>query len=220
MDRKSNLARYSFILIAAAIVLFPFFASTGFGKTVTLGWDANPEPDLEGYVVYHNPGSPGPPYKFSSELPEDDLPNPLSPVVTLTGLKKNTEYFVAMTAYDTEGNESDFSNEVCFEVVDSTLNNCTTSTVSDSSSGSSGGSGGGGGGGGLCFINSVAEESNGLTVMFCALAVAGLVLSHRARGLKGGKPIKAHSSPVKSASLVFFEEFNGVNTGVNTADSS
>ena len=217
MDRKSNHIRFLLFLIAPAIVLFPYFSSTGLAKTVTLGWDANSEPDIEGYVIYRNPNSSGPPYKHDDTLPEDDLADPLHPMVKLTGLNEKTKYYVAVTAYDTEGNESDFSNEVCFEVVDSTLNNCTTSTVSDSSSGSGGG---GGGGGGWCFINSIAEKSNGLPVMFCTLVVAGLVLSYKARGLKGGKPIKAHSSPVKSASLVFFEEFNGVNTGVNTADSS
>ena len=54
----------------------------------TLGWDANPEPDLEGYVVYRNVGSPGPPYGSTSDLPEDDLTHPLQPRVTLTGLNE------------------------------------------------------------------------------------------------------------------------------------
>ena len=184
MDRKSNLIRFLFILIASAIVLFPYFSSTGFAKTVTLGWNANSEPDIEGYVIYRNPGSSGPPYKFDDTLPEDDLADPLHPMVTLTGLNEKTKYYVAVTAYDTEGNESSFSNEICFEVEDSTINNCTASTGPGSSSGSSGGGGGGGAG---CFIDSAAEKSNDLPVMFCALVVVALVLGYKSRGLKAGK---------------------------------
>jgi uncharacterized membrane protein YgcG len=192
MDRKPNLTRLLFLLITPAIVLYPYFSSTGLAKTVTLGWDANSEPDLEGYAIYRNPDSSGPPYKYDDTLPEDDLSDPLHPMVTLTGLNEKTKYYVAVTAYDAEGNESYFSNEICFEVVDSTISNCTTSsTASGSSSGSSGGGsggGGGGGGGGWCFISSVADESNGLPVMFFVLVVVGLVLSYKARRLKGGKP--------------------------------
>ena len=147
MDRKSNSTLFLFCLVALAILLFPIFSSIGFAKTVTLGWDANPEPDLEGYVIYRNVGSPGPPYKFSSTLPEDDLSNPLTPVVTLTGLKENTEYFIALTAYDTEGNESYFSDEVCVEIIDSVIENCTVRLNASSSSSKSGGGGGGG-----CFL--------------------------------------------------------------------
>ena len=109
MDRKSNLALYKFYSISLAILLSSVFPSIGLAINVTLGWDANPEPDLKGYVIYCNQRYPGPPYRFSSTLPEDDLPNPLVPVVPLTRLKENTEYYVAVTAHNTEGKESYFS---------------------------------------------------------------------------------------------------------------
>jgi len=147
--------------------------------SVTLGWDANREPDLEGYVVYRNVGSPGPPYKYDDTLPEDDLVNPLKPTVTLTGLNEKQEYYIAVTAYDTEGYESDFSDEVCVKIVNSAIANCSAGLSASSVSGKS--SGGGGGGGGGCFIESVAEKSNDLPVMFCAFVVVGLVLSYKAR---------------------------------------
>ena len=186
MDRKSNRSRFLFFLIAPAIVLFPYFASTGLAKNVTLGWNANSEPDIEGYVIYRNPGSSGPPYKYDDTLPEDDLANPLRPMVTLTGLNDKTKYYVAVTAYDTDGNESYYSNEICFEIEDSIIKNCTASSGSVSKSDSSGG-GGSGGGGGVCFINSIAEKSNSLCVLLIALVVVVLVLISKARKTEGFK---------------------------------
>lgn len=172
MDRKSNFALFLFCLIALAILLSPFFSSISFAKNVTLGWDCNPEPDLEGYIIYRKEGSPGPPYQYSSTLPEDDLSNPLIPVVTLTGLKEATEYYVAVTAYDTEGNESYFSDQVCVEIVDSFIKNCTASLGVNNSSSTGGGSGGGGG----CFINSAAGDLNNAAWFGLVLSLGVLVL--------------------------------------------
>jgi hypothetical protein len=180
MDRKSNFARFLFCLIVPAILLFPVFSSIGFAKVVTLGWDANPEPDLEGYIIYRNVGSPGPPYKFSSTLPEDDLSNPLVPVVKLTGLKEDTEYFIAVTAYDKEGNESYFSDEICVEIVDSVIENCSASPSSGAISNSNTGSNGSGGNSGTCFIDSAAGDSNYFPVILGALIIMGVVV-----GIKG-----------------------------------
>ena len=144
MDRKSNITSFLLCLAIFLAVLFsPLYPSLCLAKKVTLGWDANTEPDLEGYVVYRNVGSPGPPYKYSDTLPEDDLANPLNPMVTMTGLNEHTEYYVAVTAYDTDENESNYSGEVCVEIIDSAIEVC-----SSSSSGSSSSSSGGG-----CFIS-------------------------------------------------------------------
>ena len=176
MDRKSNFALFLFCLIVPAILLFPVFSSICLAKVVTLGWDANPEPDLEGYIIYRNVGSPGPPYKFSSTLPEDDLSNPLVPVVKLTGLKENTEYFIAVTAYDTEGNESYFSDEICVEIVDSVIENCSTSLSSGAISNSSTGSNGSGGNSGTCFINSTAGDLNNAALFGVIFAFGVLML--------------------------------------------
>jgi len=174
MDRKSNLTLFLFCLIALAISLAPFFSSICLAKNVTLGWDANPEPDLEGYIIYRNQGSPGPPYQFSSTLPEDDLSNPLVPVITMTGLKENTEYFVAVTAYDSEGNESYFSDQVCVEIAGSFIKNCTENISANSSSSQSGVSDGSGSGG--CFINSTAGALNNATVLGVIFAFGALLL--------------------------------------------
>jgi hypothetical protein len=156
---KSVFCLLSFFL---CLLFFPFalsfgpWASVADAATATLGWDSNPEPDLEGYVVYRNVGSPGPPYGYSSDLPEDELANPLHPKVTLTGLQKDKEYFIALTAYNTEGVESSFSNDVCVEIVDGIVEPC----ASSSSIGASTSSSGGGGGGGACFISTTSHESS------------------------------------------------------------
>ncbi len=122
---------------------------------VTLGWDANTEPDLEGYVVYRNADDPGPPYDHVDELPEDELANPLQPEATLTGLGEGKEYHIALTAYNTEGVESSFSNDLCIEVVDGAAQLCSQSTTP----GTSTSLGRGGGSGGGCFIETAGAQA-------------------------------------------------------------
>lgn len=154
-----------YLLLVLSALLFTLCAmplSIANAKTVTLGWDSNDEPDLEGYVIYRNTNSPGPPYSYSDTLPENELDDPLHPKATLTGLQEGKEYYIALTAYNTDGVESGFSNEICAEVVNNTIKLCSASTNAPASTTSSGGvngsSGGSGGGGGGCFI-SVASHS-------------------------------------------------------------
>ena len=124
---------------------------------VTLGWDSNSEPDLEGYVIYRNAGSPGPPYDYANTLPEDDLTDPLHPKVTLTGLNEGQEYYIALTAYNTEGVESGFSNDVCVELVNGAAEVCANSSNSVGSNSSN--SGGGGWDAAACFISTAGYDS-------------------------------------------------------------
>ena len=157
MKSKSNKLPACSCRFAVALVFTVFFFSPSYAVNVTLGWDPNDEPDLEGYKVYHNIGEPGPPYKHRTTVPETRLPDPLNPIVKLTGLQEDTKYFVAVTAYDTDGNESDYSNDVWLQIMDPAIGACSAST--GSSSGGSGdresGSGGGGSGGSVsCFISS------------------------------------------------------------------
>jgi hypothetical protein len=157
MDRRSNFALFLFCLVLPAFFLLPVFPSLCLAKNITLGWDANPEPDLEGYVIYRNLGSPGPPYKHADELAEDELENPLNPRVTITGLNEHTRYYIAVTAYDAQGNESYYSDQLCVEIVDSLIESC--GVIRSNYSTSSESSGSGGSGGAACFIGSAAENS-------------------------------------------------------------
>ena len=98
------------------IVLFFVLAIIGISgiahaaSKVVLTWDANNwtiDPDLAGYKVYYGlaPGS----YTKTIDI---GLVNPTGiPTYTVEPLADGT-YFFVVTAYDTSGNESGFSNEV------------------------------------------------------------------------------------------------------------
>ena len=153
LHRKSVII---FLVITFTLYLIPTMLPAANAASVTLAWDSNSEPDLEGYVVYRNTGSPGPPYNYSDTLPEDDLVDPLNPKATLTGLQKGKEYYIALTAYSTEGVESAFSNDICVEVVNGIAEACRsiTSAVASTNSASGGDSSSGG-----CFISSASQIS-------------------------------------------------------------
>ena len=72
-------------------------------KTVTLGWDANTEPDLDGYNLYKST-SPGGPYTKIQSLG-------LVTTATVLNLTNGYHYFV-LTAFNKTGLESGYSNEV------------------------------------------------------------------------------------------------------------
>jgi hypothetical protein len=143
------------MFFAMVLTLFIAPLPAANAANVTIGWDANSEPELEGYVVYHNTGSPGPPYEHFDTLPESELADPLNPRVTLTELKEGEEYYIALTAYNSEGIESDYSNDVCVEVVNGIANVCGQSTDPSTSTSSSRG---GGGSSGMCFIKTAGSE--------------------------------------------------------------
>ena len=88
---------------------------------ITLEWDANTEPDVLGYRVYYKTGSPGPPYSGTGAS-EGESPIALDASAvsignlcrfSLTGLSNTETYCCVVTAHDTAGNESDYSNEIC-----------------------------------------------------------------------------------------------------------
>jgi hypothetical protein len=70
---------------------------------VTLSWDRNAEPTVVGYRVY---------YGTSSRSYSDVVNAGTSTTYVVTGLDSDRKYFFTVTAYDSEGNESGFSNEV------------------------------------------------------------------------------------------------------------
>ena len=178
MNSKSNSLSACLGRVAILAALSLCQISPSYAVNVTFGWDANDEPDLKGYKVHRNVGSPGPPYKYKTTLPEKNLADPLHPKLTLTGLEKDTKYYVALTAYDTDGNESGYSDDVCVEIVDAVINACASSAGSAVSSGS----GGGGGGGGGCFISSTcapgpdSHSSSNLSVIFSVAVLLVLLL--------------------------------------------
>jgi hypothetical protein len=72
---------------------------------VTLAWDANPEPSIQGYRVYYGKES-------GSYTSVFDAGNRTDCVIT--GLDPGVTYYFACTAYGTTGDESNFSGEIIY----------------------------------------------------------------------------------------------------------
>jgi hypothetical protein len=88
-----------------AAILSLGMGATGFATTVQLQWDPNTEADLAGYKVYYADDSS--PLAASVPL---DVHNQTS--ATISGLNPDNSYQFAVTAYNTAGQESSFSNVV------------------------------------------------------------------------------------------------------------
>lgn len=111
---NANFKSELFICIVVTI-LFITGQLACFAATVSLTWDANSETDLGGYRVYYKTDS--------SALPFDGVgaAEGVSPVdvnnltsATLSGLDPGRTYYFAVTAYNTSGLESPYSNIVEF----------------------------------------------------------------------------------------------------------
>lgn len=73
--------------------------------SVKISWQPNSEPDLAGYNIYDGKASGN----YTRKTPAN-----LDTIMTLQGFFYDIQYFVAATAFDNSGNESDFSNEISF----------------------------------------------------------------------------------------------------------
>jgi hypothetical protein len=92
----------SFVLLAS-LVFLALSPSPLAASALTLAWDSNTEDDLAGYRVY-----------CGTEPQDYDVVIDVGKVTqyTVTGLEPETEYYLAVTAYDVWWNESDLSEEV------------------------------------------------------------------------------------------------------------
>ncbi len=115
---KHNLSGCKVILFL--FLFFLSFQTLCFAADVTLRWDENTESDLAGYKLYYKADSSGSPYDGTGahqgpspvDIPLSSLSDPNNPEFTITELDAGHIYFLALTAYDTEDNESGYSNEV------------------------------------------------------------------------------------------------------------
>ena len=76
-----------------------------FAGSVRLAWDANTETDLAGYIMYYGVAS----RTYTNAI---DVGNVTTGAIS--NLVDGTMYYFAVTAYNTSGLESDFSNEVIY----------------------------------------------------------------------------------------------------------
>jgi len=96
-----------------ALLLLLCCAAPALATDVPLAWDASTSPNIAGYKVYYGNGS----HTYGTPITIGNLTT-----YTVTGLSNGTYYF-SVTAFDTDGNESDFSNEVS-QVIGSSSNRC------------------------------------------------------------------------------------------------
>lgn len=107
-------------------IVAPFLVLVIMAQDVTLQWDQNTEPDLDGYELYYDKASPSPPYEGTGGsvngvvtgspvlLPLSIFHQPLIDVceITITGLEDCVGWYFAVTAYDTQQLKSGYSNIV------------------------------------------------------------------------------------------------------------
>jgi hypothetical protein len=86
-----------------AFLLFACWTVTAVAAVVSLAWDASISPNIAGYKVYVGiaPRTYGAPTTIGNQT-----------TYTVTGLIGPKTFYFAVTAFDVDGNESDFSNEV------------------------------------------------------------------------------------------------------------
>jgi hypothetical protein len=78
-------------------------ASWSSAGTITLAWDPNTEPDLAGYKIYYGTSS----RQYTVTVDVGNVTR-----YTIRDLDESRVYYLAVTAYDTAGNESELSDEV------------------------------------------------------------------------------------------------------------
>jgi hypothetical protein len=132
-----------FLSTVCLFIIFPIL-SVANAAEVTLAWDANSEDNLAGYKLYYKTDTSGTPYNGTG-LTEGDSPIVIStgeltdasaPVFTLTGLADGEQYYFALTAFDDDGLESDYSDEVSYETETGTTDDATSHTITASVTGS------------------------------------------------------------------------------------
>src|ERR1700682_3425154 len=99
---------FSKALLKAAIAALVFGAAkaaSGQTDPVTLRWDANLEGDIAGYRLYYGTD----PQAYTATI---DVGNAIT--ATVSDLREGIVYFFVVTAYNTAGFESLFSNPVAY----------------------------------------------------------------------------------------------------------
>lgn len=115
MRGKNNDLKFMAFIIFIMIAVLIGFSYKVHAKTegYTLEWDANTEPDLAGYKVYM--GTASGEYSLIETINER-LALPKYEGEVIENADKLTTFYFAVTAFDADGLESGFSNEVSQEV--------------------------------------------------------------------------------------------------------
>lgn len=95
------------ISLLLTLLILPCF---GQKAKIDITWDPNPEGDLAGYRIYWGPNSRFPVNSLINYTNVSSIGK--TNFFTLTGLPDNATYYIAVTAYNINGLESDYSNEI------------------------------------------------------------------------------------------------------------
>lgn len=100
----------AFLSVAILLVVAP---ATSLATDVSLAWDPSPDPDLAGYHIYYQANSSAIPFQGTGAL-EGSAPvdGRNSTTTTISGLNPANSYYFAVTAYNSSGAESVYSNIV------------------------------------------------------------------------------------------------------------
>lgn len=90
---------------SAGLVLLPFVISAQ--ESTNLSWQPSPDTNAIGYNLY---------YGVSSRDYTHIISSGNNTKATVSGMVEGTTYFFAVTAYDSYGNESDYSSEISYSV--------------------------------------------------------------------------------------------------------
>ena len=116
-----NILFCTFTFIICALTLYP--QPSVYAADVTLAWTSNTEGDLAGYYIYYKTGTSGEPYNGTGVvegsspimIPLGAFVDRANPEYTLHNLSDTETSYLVLTAYDSEGNASGFSNEVFYQ---------------------------------------------------------------------------------------------------------
>jgi hypothetical protein len=100
-------------------LIIPFLASAA---VVKLAWDPSTEQNLAGYKVYYGYASGD--YDTSIDVGD-------TPTFQITDLEYDQTYYFAVTAYDTSGLESDYSDEISYIPIEHDYNYNYNSSMED-----------------------------------------------------------------------------------------
>ena len=104
--QKRLLSFFVICFTILALILIPAIRDSR-AADLSLSWDANSDPETAGYKIYYGTHS-------GTYTTVVDIGNYTS--CTIADLDEGQSYYVAATAYDATGAESDYSAELCFVI--------------------------------------------------------------------------------------------------------
>ncbi len=91
----------------ALVAVAPFLSASARGESYVLFWNSSTSPDVVGYNLYYG----GATQTYTNMVAVANITN-----ATISGLLPGAVYFFAATAVDSVGLESEFSNEISYQV--------------------------------------------------------------------------------------------------------